>query len=150
MYTVLFKLKKNWVFISSFFRRSYTANKCGHETKSRGLVIAGNRTNIMEMDLEENGNPDYCLDCISKMSIQCAWCGEPITIGNPVTLYTPVKTYEIPEYALLYTEEGSKALVGCLGWDCAETGGDRAGFWLPGNDGRGRVKRVPTAFETLV
>ena len=150
MHTVLFTLKKIWILGPLFFRTTYNANRCGHKTRSKGLIKVGDRTNIMEMTLSENGNPDYCLDCISKMSIRCAWCSEPISIGNPITLYTPVKTYKIPEYAVLYTEGGSRALVGCLDLNCADGGGDRAGFWLPGNDGRGRVKRVQTAFETLI
>lgn len=150
MKTVLFALEKFWIFISSFFRITYTANKCGHKTKRKGFMKDGDHTTIMTMPLAENGSPDYCLDCIGKMTIQCAWCENRINIGSPITLYTPKDSYEVPDHAVPYTEGGSKALVGCLGWECAETGGDRAGFWLPGDDGRGRVQRVPTAFETLI
>lgn len=84
------------------------------------------------------------------MSIQCAWCGKSIAIGDPVTLYTPEDSYEVPDYAVPYTEGGSKALVGCLRWNCADTGADRAGFWMPGDNGEGKVLRVPNAFETLI
>lgn len=150
MRSVLFVLEKIWVFLSSIFRTTYTANKCGHKTKRKGFMNYGEHTAIMTMPLAENGNPDYCLDCIGNMTIQCAWCDNRITIGSPVTLYIPKDSYKVPDYAVPYTEGGSKALVGCLRWECAETGGDRAGFWMPGEDGKGRVQRVPTAFEMLM
>ncbi len=102
------------------------------------------------MPLSENGKPDYCLECIGNMTIQCAWCENLIAIGSPITLYTPAEGYEVPGHAVPYTENSSKAFVGCLGWNCADTGGDRAGFWLPDDDGKGKVHRVPTAIETLM
>jgi len=150
MRSVLFALEKAWVFFTTIFRKTYTANICGHKTKSTGFMKAGDRVTIMTMPLAENKRPDYCLDCIGKMTIKCAWCSNDITIGSPVTLYTPVDTYEVPDHAVPYTEGGSKALVGCLGWECACSGADRAGFWLPGEDGKGRVHRVPTAIEILM
>ncbi|MEI6627472.1 MAG: hypothetical protein WCL61_02660 [bacterium] len=96
----------------------------------------------MAMPLSENGNPNYCLDCIAKMAIRCAWCGEAISIGSPVTLYTPKEDYKIPEYATRY-QNNAKSLVGCLRWNCADSGMDRQGFWMP----PGKVKRVPSPLE---
>jgi len=103
----------------------------------------GEAETIMKMPLTENGNPDYCLKCIGEMSIKCAWCGNPITIGSPITLHTPQKDYEVPEYAVRYTEGGSNALVGCLGWNCAYTGADMCGRWMP----PGKVERMPSPLE---
>lgn len=150
MRSVLFALEKVWIFFSQIFRKTYTANKCGHKTKKKGFMKDGDHTTIMTMPLAESGSPDYCLDCIGKMTIQCAWCDNRISIGSPITLYTSKKPDEMPDHAVPYTEGGSGAFVGCLGWECADTGGDRAGFWLPGEDGKGRVERVPTAIETLM
>ena len=101
------------------------------------------------MPTNENGSMDYCLDCIGKMAIRCAWCGDPIFIGNPITLYTPHGDFQVPEHAIVYNKEPLQ-LVGCLGWNCAETGADRAGFWLQGEDGKGCVQRVPTAYEAIL
>lgn len=150
MKSVLFSVNKAWMYFSYLFRPTYTANKCRHKTKRKGLMNSSGNTSIMSMPLAENGKPDYCLDCIGKMTIQCAWCENKITIGSPITLYTPKDSYEVPDHAVPYTEGDSGALVGCLGWECADTGGDRAGFWLPGEDGKGYVQRVPTVFETIM
>lgn len=149
MRKVLFVLEKIWVVLSYIFRTTHTANKCGHKTKKKGFIKDGDHTTIMNMPLAENGHPDYCLDCISKMTIQCAWCENRITIGDPITLYTPNESYNVPDHAVPYTEGGSKALVGCLDWNCGDAF-DRAGFWLPGDGGKGQVQRVPSILETIL
>ncbi len=75
------------------------------------------------------------------MTIQCAWCGEPIFIGDPVTLYLPrYEDMEVPGHAVPY---GKGAFVGCLRWECAESGTDRVGFWYP----PGIVYRVLSPIE---
>lgn len=149
MKIVLFTLEKFWIFTSSFFRTVHTTNKCGHKTHKKGFMKDGKHTTVMDMPLAKNGKPDYCLKCIGNMSIRCAWCGGSIIIGNPVTLYIPTDTYDVPDYAIHYKKDNSKAVVGCLGWDCADTGADRSGFWLPGNDGKGKVQKIPTEYERL-
>jgi hypothetical protein len=98
----------------------------------------------MSMPLTEDGNLNYCLDCITKMSIQCAWCEKPIWIGDPVTLYIPENNYTIPKYAVRYDKEPQR-LVGCLRQDCG-SGVDRKGFWIP----PGKVLRVPSPIEMLL
>ncbi len=57
--------------------------------------------------------------------------------------------FVVPDYAVVY-RKNPLTLIGCLGWNCADTGADRAGFWLPGEDGQGRVKRVQTAYEAIL
>ena len=99
----------------------------------------------MTMPPAKNKVPDYCLDCIGKMAIRCAWCGKPILIGDPVTLYTPEEGAEIPKYAVRYSGD-PRCLVGCLRFDCADTGADRSGFWVP----PGLVKKVPSVIEMLM
>jgi hypothetical protein len=127
----------------------YKAVKCGHRTKRSGSVLAFGRTITTKMPKNDNGSVDYCLDCIGKMAIRCAWCGDPIFIGDPITLYTPRGDFQVPEHAVVHNKEPLQ-LVGCLGWNCADTGADRADFWLPGENGKGRVQRVPTAYEAIL
>ncbi|NTW88760.1 MAG: hypothetical protein HGB26_06475, partial [Desulfobulbaceae bacterium] len=93
----------------------------------------------------ENNHTPYCHACIKKMAIRCAWCGKPIFIGDPVTLYSPSKGFEIPEYAVRYSEDPLR-LVGCLRWDCADSGIDRSGFWMP----PGEVMRVMSPIEQVL
>lgn len=128
----------------------YTATKCKHRTKRCGSISVLGHTIIMKIPKNESGAVNYCLNCIGKMTIQCAWCGDPIFIGEPITLYTPCDDdFQIPECAVIYNKKPLQ-LVGCLGWNCAETGADRAGFWIPGENGKGRVLRVPTACEVIM
>lgn len=147
----------------------YAAQKCGHRTKRSGPVSAFGRTITTKMPMNKNGSVDYCLDCIGKMAIRCAWCGDQIFIGNPITLYSPgprtgffsseepseaqrarkQDDLVVPDGAVVY-HENPLTLVGCLGWNCADTGADRAGFWLPDENGKGRVHRVQTAYEAIL
>lgn len=137
-----------WLTVSEDFRKTYTTNICKHSTKLKGRILSKEADFVMEMPLSVDGNPDYCLECIGKMSIQCAWCGNPIHIGNSVTLHLPRdgETYEAPLHAVQYPTDG-KYFVGCLRWDCSDGGGiDRAGFWMP----PGQVNRVPSPIEMLL
>jgi hypothetical protein len=140
---VPFILQAVMLAVSALFRRTHVANICGHKTSKKGFMYDGTSTSIMEMPLAENGHPDYCLDCIGKMGIRCAWCGEPITIGEPVTLDFPHKEFRVPDYAVKYGEGEEQALVGCLRWDCADTLTMMCGQWMP----PGVVKRVPSPLE---
>lgn len=143
---VPFFAQKLLVAMRAPFQEVHTANVCGHKTHKNGFMHNGKNMTIMEMPLSENGHPDYCLECIGKMSIRCAWCGEPITIGSSVTLYLPKKEFKVPDYAVRYGEGDDQALVGCLRWDCADTGADLAGRWLP----PGVVHRVPSPYEVAL
>lgn len=117
--------------------------KCGHETEIKGGVSAFGESGTFTIPKNDDGTFDYCLDCIRKMTIRCAWCGKPIFIGQPVTLYTPAdENFQIPEHAVIYKENPLR-LVGCLRWNCAQTGADRAGFWIP----PGKVYRTLSPIE---
>lgn len=139
----LYRLDCLWLYLSRFMRKSYKANICGHKTKLRGVMKFEGDSTIMRMLPQENGSPDYCLDCIAKMTIKCAWCGSPIWIGRSITLYAPTKKFKIPEYAVRYTDHGHLELVGCLRSMCAMTGADMCGLWLP----PGRVERFLSPME---
>ncbi|MFN3188569.1 MAG: hypothetical protein ACK42D_03465 [Candidatus Paceibacteria bacterium] len=134
-----------WLAVSYPFRKTYTANVCTHRTKSIGRVQAHGERYAIAMPLTENGNPDYCLDCIADMSIICAWCENHIHVGDPVTLYIPQESYKVPEHAVRYDAD-ERCLIGCLGWDCADTGADRQGFWLP----PGKVVLAVSPFEMIM
>ncbi len=140
---ISFYLERLLLAISHPFMKTYRANVCGHSTKKEGVCVSFGEKYTINMPLSENENPDHCLKCIGDMAIKCAWCGEPIYIGEPITLYSPEReSFKIPEYAVRYSEK-PVILVGCLRWDCALTGGDRAGFWMP----PGKVLRVTSPIE---
>ena len=145
VHKIYYYLRLFWLSISWPFRKTYTANICGHHTKKTGKVVSHGVSHQIGMPLANNGNPDYCLKCIGEMSIKCAWCKSPINIGDPVTLYIPNESSGVPSYAVRYDKD-PRCLVGCLGWNCASTGGDRQGFWVP----PGKVKRVPSPIEMLM
>ena len=122
--------------------RKIQAVRCGHMTRIKDLVTAFGRTITTTVPVE-NGKTEYCHKCLEKMAIRCAWCGNPIFIGNPVTLYSPNDSQrQMPDYSVLYDKE-LNSYVGCLNWECAETGADRAGFWYP----PGKVVRVLSPIE---
>lgn len=124
------------------FQKKYQANICGHTTMRKGLIHNDMETIVTEMPLASNGSPDYCLECIGNMSIQCAWCNRPIFVGDPITLYIPQKSFVVPPHAVRYTENDSQ-LVGCSSFDCASSGADVCGRWMP----PGKVERVPSPLE---
>jgi len=116
----------HWV--KSGFKKSIVAD-CGHFTPLEGTVKAFGETRNFRLGSVEEKVP-YCIQCLKKMIIRCAWCGKPIFPADPITLYMPRESYNIPSYAIFYSEKPVR-LVGCLRWNCADTGADRAGFWLP-------------------
>ena len=128
--------------------------KCGHRTHLKATrCVFGEE---LQFDLTDEGRkrPVYCVDCLATKAIQCAWCSGVILPGEPVTVYSPVEEdYVPPLHAIAHNDtEGDEPLrlIGCLRWDCADSGADRAGFWVVGCDGKGYVHRVPTAFELLM
>lgn len=130
--------------LGDLFRKTHTANVCGHQTKQKGTMISPDGSkSIMSMPLADNGHPDYCLECIGEMTIQCAWCDNLIAVGDPITLYVPKQGFEVPKHAVRYNGDGHDSLVGCLGWNRAESGADLCGYWMP----PGVVKRVPSPIE---
>lgn len=105
---------------------------CGHQTKLRGTIGHEGDQRKITLKLGENGHPFSCLACIEKAIIPCAWCGKPIWPDEPITLYLSSNPeQEVSVGSVLYREVGGKKVyVGCLRWDCARTGADRAGFWV--------------------
>ena len=126
----------------------FVATNCGHTTARAGDVTALGVTIQTEVPVRD-GEVEYCLNCIARMAIQCAWCGLPIFIGDPVTLYSLPVDFTTPAYVVGYSLEPLR-LVGCLRSDCASTVADRQGFWLPDDTGHGHVQRVPSPLEQVM
>lgn len=108
--------------------RTYVATVCGHYTKVVGFIHDGDEDVLLDMS-RVSGAPEYCLDCLGKMSIRCGWCNMPIKVGDGITLISPKPDYDVPETAVRY-EAGHNELVGCMRMDCAPVGGF-AGYWVP-------------------
>ena len=126
--------------------------QCGHRTAMRGRLIISGEKFTFDLRTEGDEPPLYCANCLADKAINCAWCKGIILPGNPVTLYYTEKGFMPPTHAVIYGESknGQVRVVGCLGWDCADTGADRAGFWSVDEQGRGYVERVPTGFEMVM
>lgn len=160
--------------LSRLFRPTAVGSICGHLTKLNGEISAFGETIKMRINLKKDGTTPYCIDCLGKMSVRCGWCGKPIFIADAITLYSPTSTEEfnarwkedfpyplvedeatglhLPETAVAYppTEGRTRpTIVGCARADCSETNADCCGIWLPGRDGKGRVKRFPTPYDIL-
>ena len=165
MHSVMYRLQVLWLNATRQLRKTYIANACGHQTKKTGEVRANGARYILSLPLWKNGNPDYCIDCIANMSIKCAWCSHPIRVGDPITLYSPgprmdfisseepsevqrvraQDDFVVPDHAVVYCDD-PLMLVGCLRWDCADSGMDRQGFWFA----PGKVHRVLSPIEMLL
>lgn len=117
------------------------ATECGHLAARIAVVWLGEESIITDMG--SMPAPTYCGTCLASMAIRCAWCGRAIFIGDPVTLYfqSSGELHILPDRAVVY-DQARKTLVGCLGRNCADTGADRAGFWMPDpeNPGQGYVE----------
>lgn len=128
---------------------------CGHLTSLKVIVWFGDDFTLT--DMSSQNQPEVCGDCLAAMVIRCGWCSGSIFIGDPVTLYMlpREKMPELPEgsvsYLPDYIDGGDRSylsVVGCLRWSCADTGADRAGFWLPdpNRPGHGYVRPVESMY----
>ena len=64
--------------IPKVFKKKYTAVKCLHQTrKSGGVKLPFEKPYNEyknEIPLNNDNEIDWCLECIGKMAIRCAWC----------------------------------------------------------------------------
>jgi hypothetical protein len=131
MHNLVFFVNLLKILILRPFKKKMIANLCGHETLREGLVVSKYGRGLVKMPLSANGRPDYCLDCIAKMTIRCTWCDSPIFIGDPVTLY-PLHSscsYRIPGGAVK-SPNNPNLWIGCMRSDCAFSNKDCEGFWV--------------------
>jgi len=114
---------------------------CGHMTPKRFVILSLEGDKVMYHHRKVPA--DWCPVCIQQAVIQCAWCGRSILPGDPITLYTPLrKDFSPPDYAVVYSQD-PLLLVGCGRPDCAETGADYGGIWVP----PGKVERFLSMTE---
>ncbi len=139
-------MKALWMKIQSLFYLVFGKNyrcDCGHFAKQKTQMTIDGQSSIYTLGKTH----DYCPQCWAKAAIRCAWCGETILPGDPITLYTPCdQNFKPPEYAVIYKKTPRLQLVGCFRRECAETGLDRTGFWMM----PGRVQRAASPMEILL
>lgn len=122
--------------------------QCGHETLLRKTISVNGREAEVDLMPPAGQNPEYCIDCLMGMSIQCAWCSKLIMAGSPITLWGLQDGREAPEHAVAYTgPENYTAYVGCM--HCADSVMDRSGFWMAGDNGKGQVVRVASVAQAV-
>ncbi len=160
-------IARRWQRLKFAWRRRFGPDSylcgCGHTATYKTVLSIHGREGEYVLP---SANPLWCPQCFAKAAIKCAWCGYPIVPGDPVTLYTPgprsdifistkepseaqirrqQKEFVLPDGAVVYSQNPLR-VVGCLRWECADTGGDRAGFWVM----PGKVRRVMTIEEMLL
>src|SRR3990167_8158280 len=69
-------------------------------------------------------------------------------LGDSITLYSNSYPNKIPDHAIIFDEKLMQ-IVGCGRSNYASTCADYAGFWVPVENGKGKVDRVPTIIERL-
>lgn len=123
--------------LSKLFQK--TATVCGHSLARKGVIKVGDK----EIEVKRPKNaPTHCYECTSEKSILCAYCEELIIPGNPITITRPLdEKFVLPEHAVWHNEL-KREVVGCLRWDCADSGAFYSGHWT--EEG---VKRQPSPIE---
>lgn len=123
------------------FRNAEINAQCGHKTKIKGEIRYvkaefedgdEETTTSLTLTLNKEGEVTHCLSCIEDASIRCTWCGGTILPDEPITLYSSAKDdFVAPVYAVEYNPDNRKkpSYVGCLRWNCADTGADVCGNW---------------------
>lgn len=108
----------------SYFRNLFGPEQrlaviCQHQAKtSRIITLSAFGTSV-----QIRHNPlwiDFCEKCLSDMTIQCAWCDQPIFIGDKVTMYQVshvIGDPRIPAHAVVFTRE-PLVYIGCARTEC--------------------------------
>lgn len=118
-------LKEFW-----YSRFGTVALKCGHRTKIAftGRIGDYNVNGGFPVDWPIN----YCANCFLKLGIPCAFCGSPIILGSPITLYR-LRPGCKPAHQDALCFDGD-VYIGCLNPGCAHSPLAIAGFWVPDED----------------
>ncbi len=140
-------------FLQNFFSNLFSSKEtiyqanCGHTCKKKGEVTSFGETITTEIPIT-NGNTGYCHKCLEKMAIRCTWCGKPIFIGDQITLYSPKDQGFVPPSWAVIHKTGSSLIqfIGCQRSDCADSGADYCGRWIP----PGKVVRYPSLIEIAI
>ena len=113
------------------------SSECGHPTRRIGRVSAFGCSRKMKAVIKD-GQAEYCFDCLSKMAILCPWCSRAIHIGDLVTAFSPILSFQIPDHVRVWREE-PLALLGCVSRGCIDEFDGVIGRWLPNSMGEGEV-----------
>lgn len=144
------------IFLLFWSKVQSASNRHSHqETLMKNLLLWITGVNLIRSTATKCGhrvwifqNDEYCPDCLKQMTVPCAWCGRPIFIDDPITLYRKLSDYRTIENSVALPHDSSR-WVGCMRMDCAESAADRAGMWVPGENGKGEVFRLPTPLEII-
>lgn len=129
---VLFGIIVFFYKIVKTIRKKYRENKiivasvCGHKTRISGEICVFGK--MVSVELPADGTR-YCLECLGKMSIQCASCGEAIYPGSGVSSICFADGDLVPEYAVSHPSNDG-AYLGCLSGSCSISGGGFTGHWI--------------------
>ncbi len=116
------------VALFKFFLRTFGKKViagCGHYTYLKDVVTFNGFASVIKIT---DKNVPYCHKCLEKMTIKCAWCGNPIFIGNRITLFSAKEIFKIPEYAVK-NEDFPGGYVGCDRMSCCDMLGELIAFW---------------------
>lgn len=131
------------VYLSLRFFRECEASEKERERREREAWIAGRRLAKCGDDVDSDGGEEieYCSRCLEKMSIRCAFCGEPIFVGDAVGLYAPSGASNLPEFGEPYSLAPLEFIV-CQRAGCAEKA-KPVGIWVPAKSEKpaGRIKK---------
>ncbi len=136
-----FKWKLFLLNFFSFLNKTYGTN-CGHQSKHKVHIEAFGGHTITQIPFTEDGMLEACGDCLKKMAIQCAWCGNVIFIGNTVTVFPANADQKIPSYAVKHDH----GYVGCTRSTCFEQLDEPGKYWAP----PGKVEKYKTALEKFM
>lgn len=141
---------------------------CGHRFQQKDVVTALGRTITTRVPLDEKGSTSFCHKCLEKMVVPCAWCLEPIFVGDPVTLYCLAEKElkakwemsdedwelckskgELPWGSKIHSvANGYVSLVGCPSTTCADTGADYCGVWMPPGQVEEHLSMIKKALQS--
>ncbi len=128
---------------------TFVGSCCGHAVTlaedSRGaltgMLTAFGKSRKTAVPRTGEGKVHYCLDCLSKMSIRCATCGDVIFVGDTISTGEVVgkpafdNIVRDPKYPEYY--------IGCASnRACCPDIDYLAGHWMPNDDGTASVKRI--------
>ncbi|MDD4290323.1 MAG: hypothetical protein PHH83_03570 [Patescibacteria group bacterium] len=124
-YKTLYVIK---IILIKFFLRTFRKKipaKCGHYTHLKDVITFNGFSSIIKI---MDKNVPYCHKCLEKMTIRCIWCGNPIFIGNLITLQNPKGTFKIPKYAIK-NNDFPGGYVGCKRKSCCDMLGELIALW---------------------
>ncbi len=120
----------------------YTGKICEHTGKRVAVFTFEGYRYRISVPLDAHGNTDHCGQCLLSMTVHCARSGDPVFVGDRVTIITLKETRRSPKMTMV-TREGK-----FLGFIAHPNKGDNyspQGIWAPGRNGKGYFLPVEQA-----